>query len=317
MLNGEKAISFAAPHYALLTVGKPENVTLPPISSYVGLTEKNLNSLNSLNRFATTSSTSLPLLTSLLALELPLLLPRMASHDHYKMSYDARATSVSSSISVDSNSVSSSAATAACKFSAVNLAGDLAGDLSPNDSPKKRRQRLGPSCDNCRARKVKCNAEVIMLSRHFSPTVVHQNSQNDSDSYVEEFASLLPELQLSVLAGSLVAVGNYTLVLSKSKLIKFKACLSCAGKGLECCFSKGFTKEDIVYSKRSGPETVPVVMERKTAVKVMKKRVESSGSTRKSSCAACRKRKVKCVMHNRLNKCIGCMKKDSTCSFEV
>lgn len=344
MLNGEKAVSYASPHYALLTVGKPDKVTLPPISSYVGLTEKNLNSLNSLNSNSLNSlntlnstswlskapsASSLPLMTSLLALELPLLLPRMAAHDLYKMSHDTRTASVGSSAATPA--VSSVAAKLSGAHSATPVSistphvspstASLAANLSANDSPKKRRQRLGPSCDNCRARKVKCNAEVIMLSRHFGPnhkSLSHNQSDPNDDSHIEEYASLLPEQQLTVMAGSLVGAGDYTLVLSKGKLIKFKACLSCAAKGLGCCFSKGFTKEDIVYSKRSGPEAVPVVVERKAApVKVVKKRtIESSGSTRKSSCTACRKRKVKCVVHTGLNKCICCMKKDNNCSFE-
>lgn len=301
MMNGEKAVSYAAPHYAPLAVGKPEKITLPPISAYVGLTERNLNSLNLL----TSSVSSPPLLTSLLALELPLLLPRMAAHDLYKLSYGNRNVSVSSTTTSDRVSSESGATTPSIASAAVAPAS--------SESPKKRRQRLGPSCDNCRARKVKCNAEVMMLSRHFA------QNECDSESYAEEFASLLPEHKLTILSGELVTVGDYTLVLSNNKLIKYKSCLSCAGKALGCCFSKGFTKEDIVYSKRSGPEAVPLVVERKAAaVKVVKKRsAESSGSTRKSSCTACRKRKVKCVMHTRLNKCIGCMKKDSTCSFEV
>lgn len=353
MLNGEKAVSYASPHYALLTAGKPEKVTLPPISSYVGLTEKNLNSLNSLNSNSlnllntlnsntwlskASSASSLPLLTSLLtsllALELPLLLPRIAAHDLYKMSHDTRTASMGSSAAAPAVTASSAVAVAATLSAAHSAApqsistphvaappASLAANLSANDSPKKRRQRLGPSCDNCRARKVKCNAEVLMLSRHFGPShrnLTHNQVDQNDDSYIEEFASLLPEQQLAVMAGSLVGAGDYTLVLSKGKLIKFKACLSCAAKGLGCCFSKGFTKEDIVYSKRSGPEAVPVMVERKVApVKVVKKRtMELSGSSRKSSCTACRKRKVKCVVHTGLNRCIGCMKKDSPCSFE-
>lgn len=171
-----------------------------------------------------------------------------------------------------------------------------------NLSQKKRRQRLGPSCDSCRARKVKCNADVIMLSREYNTE--------------EEVWSLLPEARDRLVSGAAVSVGDYTLVLSNSKLFKFRACQLCAGKGIGCCFSKGFTKEDIVHSKRSG-EVVPVVEKKPVAQKVVKRRSVESVGTRKSSCVACRKRKVKCVMNGRVNKCVGCIKKDHTCSFEV
>lgn len=280
MLNGEKAITHTSPHYAPLTLGKPEKITLPPIASYVSLTENNLNSLNTLMRNA--NATSPPLLTLLLALELPLLLPRLSSLEIYNTHQQVSAA----------------------------IPNPL---LQAEGLQKKRRQRLGPSCDNCRARKVKCNAEVVMLSREFAA----------GTDDIEECVLLLPEQKLALALGTPVTiVGDQTLVVSNGKLIKFKACSSCAGKALRCCFSKGFTKEDIVHSKRVGPAdtTAMMVVERKvTPVKVVKKRtVDVAGAgTRKSSCAACRKRKVKCVMHTRLNKCVGCVKKDSTCSFEV
>lgn len=157
---------------------------------------------------------------------------------------------------------------------------------------------------------MKCNAEVVLLTREFA---AHAED-------IEEYAGLLALQKQEVALGSAVTVSGHTLCVSNGKLIKFKACLSCAGKALGCCFSKGFTKEDIVHSKRAGPADAAVVVERKSSpVKVVKKRVTEVGvsGTRKSSCAACRKRKVKCVMHSRLNKCVGCVKKDSTCSFEV
>lgn len=297
MLNGEKAITHISPHYAPLTLGKPEKITLPPIASYVSLTETNLNSLNSFLRNPSTSST--PLLTSLsLALELPLLLPRMANPELFKQPRAANAAQGS------------------------DAANDtlMSSDASGDSPQKKRRQRLGPSCDNCRARKVKCNAEVVMLSRHFN------GDASDNTDDIPEYTTLSSEQQQAVVAGTLVVVADdYNLVLSNSKLIKFKACLSCAGKALGCCFSKGFTKEDIVHSKRLGPSdpvAVAVVERKSSPVKVVKKRsVDLSGAatagTRKSSCAGCRKRKVKCVMHSRLNKCIGCIKKECACSFEV
>lgn len=159
-----------------------------------------------------------------------------------------------------------------------------------------------------------------MLTRHFDDNDDNNNNNtNDNNSDEEhadvpEFTSMLAEQQAMVRAGTPVAVaGHYMLVVSNNKLIKYKACLSCAGKALGCCFSKGFTKEDIVHSKRTGPTEV-IVVERRASPKVAKKRVESG--TRKSLCAACRKRKVKCVMHPRLLKCVGCVKKDSACLFE-
>lgn len=294
MMNGEKAVTHTSPHFAPLTVGKPEKVTLPPIAH--GLTENNLNLLNqTLFLYAVASAT--PSLTSLLALELPLSSPRLAGAELFATSQPL------------AQPLTQPLTQPQVAQPQLPQPQQLVLALTTS-AQKKRRQRLGPSCDNCRARKVKCNAEVIMLTRHFSAA----DPQDDLD----EYTTLGAEQQQQVRAGGLVRIaGNFVLVLSHNKLIKFRPCLSCAGKGLACCFSKGFTKEDIVHSKRSGSEPA-AVMEKKAQApaKVAKKRVES-GSTRKSSCGACRKRKVKCVMNPRLNRCVGCIKKDGVCSVEA
>lgn len=164
-------------------------------------------------------------------------------------------------------------------------------ELAP-DHLKKRRQRMGPLCDSCRLRKVKCNAEVSMLG------LVDESRDLPCDLTRDE--------QSALLAGELVPRAGHGLVLSNGKLIKFKACLLCNTKGLRCCFSKGFTKEDMVNLKRAQEP-----FEKKG--RVCKR---SEAATRKSSCAACRRRKVKCVMNSRANKCVGCLKKDSLCLFE-
>lgn len=269
MFNGDRAIQQV--HYPSLASAKLEKVVLPPITSYVKLTENNLNSLNSY--LLRTQAASLPpsLTTSSLALDLALSSPRMAAR-------------VPSEVA---------------------------------ETPeKKRRQRWGPSCDNCRFRKVKCNAEVIMLSRNFVGA-----------EDVEELRLLLPHQREQVLAGESVQIpSNFVLVLSKNKLIKFKPCLSCATKGLACCFSKGFTKEDIIHSKRSESGADAVQVEAAPAVTVssgVKRPRETTqdaepsakSNCRKSSCSACRKRKVKCEMKNSQDKCLGCAKKNVICSL--
>ncbi|QEL61880.1 hypothetical protein CJJ09_004039 [Candidozyma auris] len=161
---------------------------------------------------------------------------------------------------------------------------------------------------NGKTPKVKCNADVVLLSR------------NVDDEEPEEVDSLSPEQKKKLFDGALVAIsGNFNLVVSNGKLVKFKPCSSCATRELECCFSKGFTKEDIVHSKRCtslggvglGSSAAAGAKE---ALKKVKKRSEAV-SARKSSCVACRRRKVKCVMNSRLGKCVGCVKKESECSF--
>lgn len=298
MMNGDKAVSHVTPHYALLNSWKPANITLPSITHRVrlpesSLTENNLK-LHDAYSLLTPSALSNPLLTSLslsralAALALPLLSPRLCITPPQL-----------------------SAAPMVLPLSAPQLTAQLAA-CAGEPSPRKRRQRLGPSCDNCRARKVKCDADVVLLSRTFP--------QSDMPA---EYLQLSPEQQQVVTEGCAVHTGNgFVLVLSNGKLIKYKYCLSCGGKGLECGFSKGFTKEDIGHSKR-GPDAAVVVEKKKTLpVRVVKRAAGVGGfgvvqSSRKSLCMACRKRKVKCVMNKRLNRCAGCIKKDCACSLEA
>ncbi|KAM9892176.1 hypothetical protein OXX79_010199 [Metschnikowia pulcherrima] len=301
MQNGEKAVAHALPHYAPLANTKLQAVSLPPITSYVSLTENNLNSFNSyLHRESIGGSTPPSLTSSSSASESPLASPRMAN-----ISLSSSHKAEISHASAHSNSVSGA---------------------SPQ---RKRRQRLGPSCDSCRARKVKCNADVVMISRNFTGEAEHVTQGEIED--IDEYTSLSPAQKEHVLKGEPVHIeSNYVLVLSNRKLIKYKPCMSCAGKGFACCFSNGFTKEDIVHSKRHGDSstlsadriaTGPQKVSKKPLSESVSFSVQGSLSTRKSSCGACRKRKVKCIVNaanaaNAANgKCVGCTKKDIMCTF--
>lgn len=282
MLNGDKAVSHNYSHYAPLLIPHTDaKVTLPPIASYVSLTENNLQLLNQQNQAPARAGSELtPSLTldslrlfslSVLVRQLPLSLPRFV----------------------------------------VEKESSVPGGFPVNDSgSKKRRQRLGPSCDACRSRKVKCNAEVVLLTRRFTP----------QDPEIEELATLSPEESERLAAGEIVQLpGLYRLIVFNSKLIKFRQCLLCALKNLDCCFSKGFTKEDIVHTKRSGELALALPKPASSPVRVAKKKVDTVAlnGARKSSCSACRKRKVKCVMNSPLSRCVGCIKKGSECSIEL
>lgn len=274
-------------------------VTLPPIAaldnySYTTrfyqltpapLSDQNLSGLGLLVAVSSQLSSSPPLVSSMLRVSLPLLLPQLE-----------RAL------------------------------------MSPT---QKRRQRLGPLCDSCRSRKVKCDAEVSIIAK--ISTV----------SMAWEELGLTEAQQQAVALGELVTVdADTTVVVSNNKIIKFKVCKLCQSKGLTCCFSKGFTKEDMMMNnKRRDDQPAPVVPAAKKLkpAKIAKKRddvpalqtialltlalavlMATSGSTpplllpltRKLLCFSCRKRKVKCAYNQLLNKCESCFKKNVDCMFD-
>lgn len=208
----------------------------------------------------------------------------------------------------------------------------------------KRRQRLGPSCDSCRSRKVKCNADIsIVLKSLVDPSELSKTGMTPS-----QINDLLQnQAQISFKDADDTTV--YFLI-SNEKVIKLRSCKSCSVKGFNCCFSKGFTKEDIMMNNKKSD--VPMVVEthivespkRVKPAKIVKKKVvkpyiepkkstlfsltsaltknlaedkeDAANSSRKSSCISCRKRKVKCVFNSELNKCEGCHKKSHDCVFE-
>lgn len=329
MLNGDKAVTHTSSHYATSdVVGKPKKIILPPITGHLRLTENTLNSFNFHSTLSLTSAT--PSLTSAsLAAELPLNSPKLPNAELIAPIFPDAAQKLISISSSPSTSFS------------------LDSDES---SGKKRRQRLGPSCDHCRARKVKCNADVVMLSRYFDPSELETEHKDDF--------LLSPSQKRQLCSGEEVHTDDKAvLVVSNNKLIRFMPCSSCSSKNLTCCFTKGFTKEDVIHNKKKQSLRASVD-ERKFLITKSTKRVQSpipcenkirdsafsshngdglpvvsspesaahsnltyspgvAGSTRKSSCTACRKRKIKCVPNSHSPKCMGCIKKDCLCSFEV
>lgn len=117
----------------------------------------------------------------------------------------------------------------------------------------KRRQRLGPSCDSCRVRKVKCDAEIQVINEDAITTEYSFVSSSEIDEIKSGKRVLLS-------SGSLLTSNNSNnnakptkieLIFSHGKFIKFKSCQNCTCKlNVDCCFKNGYTKEDILLNKK-------------------------------------------------------------------
>lgn len=326
MLNGEKAVAHTSSHYPLSGYsGKSTKITLPPILDYLRLTEKTLNLFN-IHSLLEHVNAAPSLTSSLLATELPLSSPSLLSSEINSLSLpEAAQRLVSLSIS---------------PAPYTTLATE-----SEEIRRKKRRQKVGPSCDHCRTRKVKCNADVIMLSRSFDV------AELDSD-FKDEFTLSAKEKDQLCSGSEVRTACAAVLVVSKGRLMRFLPCSSCSAKNLSCCFSKGFTKEDVIHNKKRQSLRSHVTSDNKQSFIVSEESNSDSsrlrlvshvanstvssfstpdtslrsdsigslgaaGSTRKSSCSACRQRKIKCVLSSLSIKCMACIKKDYLCSFEV
>ncbi|RCK65050.1 Sterol uptake protein 2 [Candida viswanathii] len=102
--------------------------------------------------------------------------------------------------------------------------------ITTNAQPK-RRQRLGPSCDSCRLRKVKCDAEISIVSP------------------AELQLSAYAHLDLTSLSSGAVASLNlhdegYVLLYTADKYVRFKSCKHCRCKlNVTCSFKNGYFKK--------------------------------------------------------------------------
>ncbi|ODV62192.1 Zn(II)2Cys6 transcription factor domain-containing protein ASCRUDRAFT_74632 [Ascoidea rubescens DSM 1968] len=190
----------------------------------------------------------------------------------------------------------------------INANANISNNIKPNylnqSHCKKKRQRVGPSCDLCRSRKVKCDAEIIVI-RNLNPTsnqkntkIKSDNSETENNEYqviknfnLKDYNLTEKELQMiydkyntakkeqfhltSSISGMITpnasqtssprlnglgnGLGNdaeydeyngYLYIKTQTKLIRFKPCNACTARSVKCCFSRGFTREDMVNNNK-------------------------------------------------------------------
>ncbi|ABN68283.2 fungal transcriptional regulatory protein [Scheffersomyces stipitis CBS 6054] len=184
--------------------------------------------------------------------------------------------SSSSTLSSVASSVSSVSPMSSPSIPAASASGTSAvkdSAVTTGNSNNKRRQRLGPSCDSCRLRKVKCNAEITILSKSVS-------DEPNVCSLLLAFNLSAEQVESVLRQGELVKVANdFNLIVSNNKLIKFKSCNSCNMKSLTCCFTKGFTKEDIMVNSSKKSDGSSAKKEKEKPAKIAKKKLAPTSTT--------------------------------------
>ncbi|CAR28479.1 hypothetical protein ZYGR_0S01100 [Zygosaccharomyces rouxii] len=131
------------------------------------------------------------------------------------------------------------------------------GPSSGSGSNSSKRQRVGPSCDGCRLKKIKCDAHVEIVLQ--DPRVVSQISNKLHQVVSRDQVS---QMDLKVDISNIPM--DSVLVKHIDKIVMFKPCTSCNKRrasldgsqgpldgrndnvtGGVCVFSKGFTRADI------------------------------------------------------------------------
>ncbi|KAL3233606.1 Sterol uptake protein 1 [Nakaseomyces bracarensis] len=147
-------------------------------------------------------------------------------------------------------------------FSSVTAGLRRDSSLDLTDSAGSKRQRIGPSCDKCRSKKIKCDAKIEILCQDeailhmFSNNLHHQLSKYEIEEKLRSeifskssaFAYISKDLFARIEQRSEVS----QVIKHLDKIIYFEPCTSCSRKKHigSCTFSKGFTRADInVFSK--------------------------------------------------------------------
>lgn len=131
---------------------------------------------------------------------------------------------------------------------------------SDESQPSARRQRSGPSCDHCRRKKIKCDAQVQVLLRNVAPHTLRAPALHHVYTQ-DELRVLDTQLKKLSIDPSLFSAKSphetRYLVRHIDKLIEFKPCYACVRATLDrstakmCCkFSKGFTRADITVLRK-------------------------------------------------------------------
>lgn len=138
-----------------------------------------------------------------------------------------------------------------------NVSTGSSGSTSSSSSSNNKRQRSGPSCDKCRMKKIKCNADVRILYQsskllkieflHFQISSIDELIKLCS-KYNIDYSKKLADTDIE----NLINIGK--IIKHFDKIIFFKSCTSCSKKNKnlinkqntqQCSFSKGFTRQDI------------------------------------------------------------------------
>ena len=259
-----------------------------------------------------------------------------------------------------SSSSSSSSVSSSSSFSSSSSASNIAIKLA-SPSIHTKRQRSGPSCDCCRSRKIKCDSEIFILSTLSNIPSSSNNSTTTTvdekhNSHIAHCKYISTDLLSNYQYYKIIKDEEHSLnnKLTSFNYLQFKPCSACLSKNLNCSFSKGFTRNDIVKFNKS--EKFPTILnnriddhslptpspsiqspidsdididENDQKLNKLKQQehvkdetieneplIKERKSSKKTSCKTCRFKKIKCVKINNNDFCQYCQKKNIVCLFE-
>lgn len=141
----------------------------------------------------------------------------------------------------------------------ASISAAAAAEAAEAAAAKSKRQRVGPSCDVCRVRKIKCDATIRIV--HQAESLVSLISDSLHAVLSAQDLELLPKyladrVPLDLLSQVKDPADKTQLVKHVDKLVVFKPCRSCHKKhNAACQFSKGLTRADINIFNRLEKKT--------------------------------------------------------------
>lgn len=213
---------------------------------------------------------------------------------------------------------------------------------SPSTSTK--RQRSGPSCDCCRSRKIKCDSEIVILA-HLPDGISDKAADGSRKSQIAHCEWIAADADTGYQYFRIVRPTDWEAAPSSSRraklgtfnYLKFKPCKACNSKNLDCKFTKGFTRNDIIKFNKcqrerrgslersascSSERNLAQMADdsRRPAADSARSRRSSSAhgsrASKKTSCRVCRVKKIKCIKIDGSSSCLNCTRKLLQCSYD-
>lgn len=99
-----------------------------------------------------------------------------------------------------------------------------------------RKQRVGPSCDSCSKKKIKCDALIQVM----------EEEVDTKSTKTDKYGKVLDMDLVKKYITAEEMDQDYRLILHNQKLIKFRKCTFCKKNEIEPCYKRGYTKGDIL-----------------------------------------------------------------------
>lgn len=236
VLNRDQSLPpLLLPNLNFVSISYNSGIT-DPVNCYSNTRKRNLNDLDNLATIATKRAKQISNTSSIASITPPPILSlqngnvnstiinTVAVASNMTSPINQRNVFTPSPTPSVSNSVTSSTSTSM-------VTANLNSNTNTGNNTGAKRQRIGPSCDKCRLKKIKCDAKIEILTQNDLIIPLISNKLHYILSYDDILQNLNVLYQLNISNDVINSIqqesSGFSLIKHIDKLILFKPCLSC------------------------------------------------------------------------------------------